>query len=479
MSRKSSRTTAPVIELPIEVPDEVQKNGLDQPKKMKKNQSKDKLKSTSFRDGVWDTLYEDFILNKTDAEVVQTIVEVLVYFSEQTVDEVTATNLVDFIRKRYNQNYYHCFRHAAHVVLNTSHFLLNIQPQVAHYFTRIEKFAMVYAALIHDVEHLGVTNHELVVKKHPLAILYNDQSVAEMNSLAVGLDVLNQPKTKLLKNWNEEEFRKFRHFVIDLVLATDIADPFKKRIATIRFQESFVNNDNVPSANAIVTAPSAENNPFPVTSGTPHSSHHHHRPHVFDIINENCRLAFLLITLRAADISATMQSVATWRIWAKNYFDENRYAALTNTGPNMEINSYYKSQIGYMDGHVKVLIEKLKSANIINETFTNILLLNVVANIETWRENGMQMYQDWSESEECKKYTKEVEEAKKNSEEKGKRITKNKRTVNFGEDQSSQDQGANEKKKRARVESRDEAESNTPSEEKEVKEKRSIKKKKA
>ena len=45
--------------------------------------------------------------------------------------------------------------------------------------------AMLFFAIVHYVEHMGVPNRQLLQESHEPAILYNDQSVAEQRSLAV------------------------------------------------------------------------------------------------------------------------------------------------------------------------------------------------------------------------------------------------------------------------------------------------------
>merc|ERR1712216_734150 len=45
------------------------------------------------------------------------------------------------------------------------------------------QFSFLFAALIHDVDHKGVSNMQLSLELDPLAILYNDQSIAEQRSL--------------------------------------------------------------------------------------------------------------------------------------------------------------------------------------------------------------------------------------------------------------------------------------------------------
>jgi 3'5'-cyclic nucleotide phosphodiesterase len=52
--------------------------------------------------------------------------------------------------------------------------------------------ALVFAAMIHDVEHQGIPNRQLALEDDRLAILYNDQSIAENWSLYVAFSELLQ-----------------------------------------------------------------------------------------------------------------------------------------------------------------------------------------------------------------------------------------------------------------------------------------------
>ena len=44
----------------------------------------------------------------------------------------------------------------------------------------LTRFACAFSALIHDVDHLGVSNAQLVKEESPLAARFNDRSVAGM-----------------------------------------------------------------------------------------------------------------------------------------------------------------------------------------------------------------------------------------------------------------------------------------------------------
>ena len=89
------------------------------------------------------------------------------------------------------------------------------------------QFAAVVAALIHDVDHTGVPNAQLVKEGTRLAELYKNKSVAEQNSIELAWDLLMDNQFKDLRAvifTNEKEEKHFRALLVNLVLATDICD---------------------------------------------------------------------------------------------------------------------------------------------------------------------------------------------------------------------------------------------------------------
>jgi len=106
----------------------------------------------------------------------------------------------------------------------------------------LAQLAFVFSALIHDVEHMGLTNQQLVDESNELAILYNDQSVAEQRSLAVAFATLMRPEFAVLREAlfpTREDYVRFRKLVINLVLCTDIASPERQQIVKSKWKEAF------------------------------------------------------------------------------------------------------------------------------------------------------------------------------------------------------------------------------------------------
>jgi len=108
----------------------------------------------------------------------------------------------------------------------------------------ISHFTVVFAALVHDVDHRGITNHQLVKEGHPLAIRFNDQSVAEQNSVAEAYEILTEPEFFDLKCAiceTPEESKYFRKLLISLIMATDIASPDRVQLGKSKWKEAFSN----------------------------------------------------------------------------------------------------------------------------------------------------------------------------------------------------------------------------------------------
>jgi hypothetical protein len=106
----------------------------------------------------------------------------------------------------------------------------------------LTQFACMFSALIHDAEHDGVPNAQLVKEETALAARYKNQSVAEQNSVDVGWNLLMEPRFQGLRNaiyGSEAEMIHFRKLVVNCVLATDICDKNLKELRNNRWERAF------------------------------------------------------------------------------------------------------------------------------------------------------------------------------------------------------------------------------------------------
>ena len=90
------------------------------------------------------------------------------------------------------------------------------------------------AAIIHDVDHPGLTNAFLVRTGDPLATTYNDQSVLENHHLSHFFNLIQQKKEANIFDttqgqssyFTEESYREVRRIIISCVMHTDMAMHF-------------------------------------------------------------------------------------------------------------------------------------------------------------------------------------------------------------------------------------------------------------
>jgi hypothetical protein len=59
----------------------------------------------------------------------------------------------------------------------------------------LTQFALVFCALIHDVDHAGVSNFQLIAENSAIARLYKNKSVAEQVSRVESLHYMTAKKT--------------------------------------------------------------------------------------------------------------------------------------------------------------------------------------------------------------------------------------------------------------------------------------------
>jgi 3'5'-cyclic nucleotide phosphodiesterase len=98
----------------------------------------------------------------------------------------------------------------------------------------LTQFSVVLSALIHDLDHRGVTNGQLNNEDSKLATLYQGKSVAEQNSVDLAWNALMSPDYEALRGAifaSEPELRRFRQLLVNSVIATDI---FDKELGTLR-----------------------------------------------------------------------------------------------------------------------------------------------------------------------------------------------------------------------------------------------------
>jgi class 3 adenylate cyclase len=258
------------------------------------------------------------------------------------------------VASMYRNNPFHNFEHACHVTMSIIKLLERVvKPEEidyegksteiasdAHNYTygitsdSLTHFAVVFCALIHDVDHTGVSNGQLIEEKAHIATFYNNKSVAEQNSVDLAWELLMEGKFSSLRACiftSSTEFKRFRQIVVNVVLATDI---FDKELGALRknrwikaFDEISLQESPVDDANRKAT-----------------------------IVMEHL--------IQASDVSHTMQHWHIYRKWNARLFFEMHAAyksGRTDTDPS---EGWYKGELGFFDNYVIPLAKKLKDCGV-------------------------------------------------------------------------------------------------------------------
>lgn len=270
-------------------------------------------------------------------------------------------NMITAVRNSYNGNKYHSFAHACHVTLNCAKILLDAAHQSPH-ITRVEGLALLFAALIHDIGHLGVSNETLVNENHELAMLYSDQSVAEMNSLACAFQIINIPDQDIRCGMSAEERKAFRTVVIDLVLSTNICDYDRQRLLQQRLD----------TAMKIVTSAGA-----------------------IELSAYSSRLTIYNLIIRAADVGASMQNAETSRIWSHRFFLEQRDALIAGRGPRVDGDDFCFQHGKFMERHAAALANSLTSTGALSPSLSKEITDSTSRNIAVWKIEGPAIVRAW------------------------------------------------------------------------------------
>eukprot|EP00980_Cylindrotheca_fusiformis_P009290 scaffold2038_cov119-Cylindrotheca_fusiformis.AAC.1 len=226
---------------------------------------------------------------------------------------------VSTISGLYPDNAFHNFEHASHVTASVKKLLariVNINDRnglaaiiptdsmdlvdlAGHSYgitsDPLTQFTVVFSALIHDVDHPGVPNTQLVKEKSRWAQVYK-KSVAEQKSVDIAWDMLMSDEYAALRACiyeTEDELRRFRQLVVNTVLATDIVDKELQALRKARWETAFSNGDAAAGQ-------------------------------LDDRVESEDRKATIVIEhlIQASDVSHTMQHWHIYKKWNERFFME-------------------------------------------------------------------------------------------------------------------------------------------------------------
>lgn len=324
---------------------------------------------------------------------------------QKVVDNMTA--LIDEIADNYNVTPYHNLMHAIHVFLNC-HVLLH---QSLVRWTPVEKFALLFSAIIHDLGHEGVPNAQLVKEKHPLALKYENQSVAENYSIDKGLQLLygldeeggdngkahGDTEGATTQEEGESNGSPFPNFVGSLFTSKD-HERLKELVKSIVLATDITNKERVQSIyNDISAAIATHANSFKKSDSSTKSGDDGSSVWSMDLDDKDNRSVLLCLYMKLADVGGTFQHVNTSKYWIHNFYDENMKAHRDNRGDAVESEGFLKGQQGFWNSYIRHLISIVESTGSLTEVVLNTMRNNLDNLTDMWSQECDDLLTRWCE----------------------------------------------------------------------------------
>jgi len=329
--------------------------------------------------------------------------------SLQCITKEARQELLEYVTRiasMYKNVHFHNFEHASHVTMSASKLMNKVcsrdgdssssstnggeekksdksdtaisrQRETGLFFSTfgissdpLAQLAVVFAALVHDVDHTGVPNAILIGEKPELGAKYNNKSVAENNSIMVAWSVLMEPGFENLRACmfgTDKDRDRFRQLLINVVIATDIADRERKQKEQARWQRAF--------------------------EGFSHWSDEwdNKKEAALSRVDVSLKATVVLEQIvLASDVAHTMQHWLTFMKWNERLYRELWAAYVSGRATNDPTVGWYEGQIGFFDGYIIPLATKLKECGVFGSAGEE-YLGNALNNREEWIVKGKEI----------------------------------------------------------------------------------------
>ena len=300
--------------------------------------------------------------------------------SEDVVNQLR--DYVQTLAAMYRENPFHNFEHASHVTMSVLKLLSRIiapsdlkndTDKTLHDHTYgitsdpMTQFAVVLSALIHDADHPGVPNTQLIKENASIASVYKNKSIAEQNSVDLAWDLLMDEAYADLRRAiyvTEEDFLRFRQLVVNIVLATDIMDKDLKALRNGRWEKAF-------SATVLDESPE---------------------------IGVNRKATIVMEHLiQASDVAHTMQHWHIYRKWNQRLFFELYKAFSEGRAEKDPSEFWYEGEKGFFDFYIIPLAKKLKDCGVFGVS-SDEYLQYAQQNRKEWELKGKQIVAEMMET---------------------------------------------------------------------------------
>lgn len=308
---------------------------------------------------------------------------------------------VSSIAHEYRSVLYHNFEHASHVLFS-SHMLIQLargthqsenssqvnssssdsvpvpsnKLKIDVSSCSIANLALVISALVHDVDHQGVGNKQLIDEKSNLSLRYNEKSVAENNSIDIALNLLKETRFNFLRECMfgssdtdnpSNDSILFESLLRDMILSTDINSKECIERNKKKWELAFAEDVTDAQYHHISSCPAA-------------------------MQSDSSQISYLQISsvleqmIQAADVAHLMQSWSVFLKWGRKLFRELLAANLAGRGPDVPAN-WFQCQIDFFDFYIFGLARRLEECGIFGPN-ASVFLENASNNRARWVKEG-------------------------------------------------------------------------------------------
>ena len=297
-----------------------------------------------------------------------------IHLSEDVLGQLK--DYVQNLASMYRDNPFHNFEHASHVTMSVMKLLSRIvapdlttapkdTEEALHDHTYgitsdpMTQFAVALSALIHDADHPGVPNSQLIKEQTSLAAVYRNKSIAEQNSVDLAWGLLMDDAYGELRRTiyvTTSEFTRFRQLVVNIVLATDIMDKDLAALRKGRWNKAF--SDDVSDSSE-------------------------------DDVNRKATIVMEHL-IQASDVAHTMQHWHIYRKWNQRLFKELYVAYLQGRAEKNPSDFWYEGEKGFFDFYIIPLAKKLKDCGVFGVS-SDEYLQYAVQNRKEWELKGQEL----------------------------------------------------------------------------------------
>jgi 3'5'-cyclic nucleotide phosphodiesterase len=273
-------------------------------------------------------------------------------------------------------NPFHNLNHCGHVVLSTKKLMDSVantyasdtQSFLTLSLDPLTQLAVLFASLIHDVDHYGISNAQLVLENADVALMYNGKSVAEQNSIDKAWNLLLEPRFDKLRECifaTESELHQFRQLLVNMVLATDLFDPSLQDLRLAQYNRAFGDNVEEP-------------------------------------VEVNVRATVILqLIIQASDVSHTMQHFTVYKKWNMRLMEELYLAFTSGQATKDPTDGWYEGELWFFDNYVIPLAKKMQMCGAFGVVADEFLDYAKDNRLE-WEANGRQIVEKAKEQMQAK-----------------------------------------------------------------------------